>query len=75
MTVGSCSMSLGKLAMFVSRGCVLLGVFVLTLIVMMGRLMVMVRSGVMVSGPPDGEAHSPDASMTVPFKVLLQIRL
>jgi hypothetical protein len=45
------------------------------LIVMMGRLMVMMRSGVMVSGPPDGEAHSPDASMTVPFKVLLQIRL
>ena len=43
-------MSLGKLAMFVSRGCVLLGLFVLTLIVMMGRLMVMMRGGVMMRG-------------------------
>ena len=50
MTVGSCSMSLGKLAMFVSGGCVLLGVFVLAEIVMMRRLMVMMCGGVVVSG-------------------------
>ena len=43
-------MALGKVAMFFRLGCVLLGLFVLTLIVMMGRLMVMMRSGVMVSG-------------------------
>jgi hypothetical protein len=43
-------MLVGKLAMFVSRGCVLLGVVVLAEIVMVGRLMVMMRGGVMVSG-------------------------
>ena len=48
MTVGSRGMSLGELTMFVSRGCVLLGLFVLTLIVMMGRLMVMMRGRLMV---------------------------
>ena len=40
----------GELAMFVSRGCVLLGVVVLAEIVMVGCLMVMMRGGVMVSG-------------------------
>jgi hypothetical protein len=50
MTVGSRGMSVGELTMFVSRGCVLLGLFVLTLIVMMGRLMVMMRGGVMMRG-------------------------
>ncbi len=50
MTVGSRGMSLGKLAMFVSRGCVLLCVFVLADIVKMGRLKVMMRGGLMVSG-------------------------
>ncbi|HEY6433430.1 MAG TPA: hypothetical protein VIZ17_15735 [Acetobacteraceae bacterium] len=50
MTVGGRGMFVGKLAMFVCRGCLLLGVFVLAEIVMMGRLMVMMRGGVMVSG-------------------------
>jgi hypothetical protein len=50
MTVGCRGEFVTGLAMFVSRGCVLLGLFVLTLIVMMGRLMVMMRGGVMVSG-------------------------
>jgi hypothetical protein len=50
MTVGSRGMLVGELAMFVSRGSVLLGVFVLAEIVMMGRLMVMMRGGMMVSG-------------------------
>jgi hypothetical protein len=50
MTVGSRGMFVGLLAMFMSRGCVLLGIFVLALIVMMGRLMVMMRGGLMVSG-------------------------
>ena len=40
----------GHLAVLVSRGGVLLGVFMLTEIVMMGRLMVMMRGSVMVSG-------------------------
>ena len=39
-----------ELAVFLSRGCMLLGVVVLAEIVMVGRLMVMMRSGVMVSG-------------------------
>lgn len=43
-------MFVGKLAMFVCRGCLLLGVFVLAEIVMMGRLMVMMRGGVVMSG-------------------------
>ena len=50
MTVGSRGMLVGELAMFVSRGSVLLGVFVLAEIVMMGRLMVMMRGGVVVRG-------------------------
>ena len=50
MTVGSRGMFVGELAMFVSRGCVLLRVVVLAEIVMMGRLMVMMRGGVVVSG-------------------------
>jgi hypothetical protein len=50
MTVGCRSVFVTGLAMFVSRGCVLLGVFVLAEIVMMRRLMVMMCSGVVVSG-------------------------
>jgi hypothetical protein len=50
MTVGSGSMFVGKLAMFESRSGVLLRLFVLAEIVMMGRLMVMMRSGMVVSG-------------------------
>jgi hypothetical protein len=38
----------GKLAMFESRGCVLLCLFVFAEFVMMGRLMVMMRGGVVV---------------------------
>jgi hypothetical protein len=38
------------LAVFVCRGCVLLGFVMLAEIVMMGRLMVMMRRGVMVTG-------------------------
>ena len=43
-------MLMGEFAVFVSRGCVLLGVVVLAEIVMVGCLMVMMRGGVMVSG-------------------------
>ena len=43
-------MSLGKLAMFVSRSCVLLGIFVLAERVVMLGLMMMMRCGVVVSG-------------------------
>jgi winged helix-turn-helix protein len=50
MTVGGRGMFVGKLAMVESRGRVLLRLFVLTPLVMMGRLMVMMRSGVVVSG-------------------------
>jgi hypothetical protein len=50
MTVGSRGMFVGELAMFMSRGRVLLRVVVLAEIVMMGRLMVMMRGGVVVSG-------------------------
>ena len=50
MTVGCRGEFVTGLAMFVSRGCVLLGVFVLAEIVMMRRLMVMMCGGVVVSG-------------------------
>jgi len=49
MDVGACGMLVGERAMFLSRGCVLLRVFVLVDIVMMGGLMVMVRGGVVVT--------------------------
>jgi hypothetical protein len=48
--VGSRGMFVGELAMFVSRGRMLLRVVVLAEIVMMGRLMMMMRGGVVVSG-------------------------
>jgi hypothetical protein len=50
MTVGSRAMFVSELAMFESRGCVFLRLFVLAKIVVMGRLMMMVYGGVMVSG-------------------------
>ena len=50
MTVGGRGMFVGKLAMAESRSCVLLRLFVLAEFVMMGRLMVMMRGGVVVSG-------------------------
>ena len=50
MTVGSRGVSVGKLAMVESRSCVLLRLLVLAEFVMMGRLMVMMRGGVVVSG-------------------------
>jgi len=50
MTVGSRGSFVGNLAMFESRSCVLLRFFVFTEFVMMGRLMVMMRGGVVVSG-------------------------
>ncbi len=59
MIVGSRGMFVGKLAMFESRSCVLLRLFVLAEFVMMGRLMVMIRCS--VDRPPDGDAHWPDA--------------
>jgi hypothetical protein len=43
-------MFVSELAMFESRGCVFLRLFVLAKIVVMGRLMMMVCGGVMVSG-------------------------
>jgi len=49
MTVGSGRMFVGELAMFVSRGCVLLRLFVLAEIVKMSRLEMMMRSGLVVS--------------------------
>jgi hypothetical protein len=48
--VGSRGLFVGKLAMFMSCGCVLLGVFVLAEIVEMGRLHVMMRGDLVVSG-------------------------
>ena len=50
MTVGSRGLFVGKFAMFESRSCVVLRLLVLAVFVMMGRLMVMMRGGVMVSG-------------------------
>jgi hypothetical protein len=50
MTVGSRGMFVGKFAMFESRSCVLLRLLVLAVFVMMGRLMVMMRGSVVVSG-------------------------
>ena len=50
MTVGSRGMFVGKLAMFESRSGVILRLFVLADIVMMGRLVVMMRGSVVVSG-------------------------
>lgn len=50
MIVGSHGMFVRLFAMFVGRSCVLLGVFVFAEIVMVGRLMVMMRGGVVVSG-------------------------
>jgi hypothetical protein len=50
MTVGGCGEFVGDLAMFESRGGVLLGVFGLAEIVMIGRLMVMMRGSVVASG-------------------------
>jgi hypothetical protein len=50
MTVGSRGMFVRELAMFESRGCVLLRLFVLAEIVMMGRLEVMMCGSVVVSG-------------------------
>ena len=49
MTVGGRGVFVGGIAMLVSRRCVMLGVFVLTAFVMMGCLMVVMRSGVVVS--------------------------
>jgi hypothetical protein len=43
-------MFVGELAMFVSGGCVLLGLVMLAKIVVMGRLMMMMCGSVMVSG-------------------------
>jgi hypothetical protein len=43
-------MLVSELAMFKSRGCVHLGLLVLAEIVMVGRRMVMIRGGMMVSG-------------------------
>jgi hypothetical protein len=45
-------MFVGKLAMLESRGCMFLRLFVLSDIVMMGRLMVMMRGSMVVSGCP-----------------------
>ena len=50
MSVGSRGMFVSDLAMFASRSCVLLRFFVLAEGVVMLGLMMMVRSGVMVSG-------------------------
>lgn len=49
MSMGSRSVFLSQLAMFLSCGCVLLRLFVIAERVVMRRLMVMMRSGVVVS--------------------------
>lgn len=49
-TVGSRALLVSELAVFESRGCMLLGFVVLAEIVSVGGLMVMMRGGVMVSG-------------------------
>lgn len=49
MTVGSRGAFVGSLAVFESRGCVLLCLCVLAEIVMMRRLMVMMRGSMVVS--------------------------
>ena len=50
MAVGSRRMFVGELAMLMSRSRVFLGLFVLVDIVKMGRLIVMMRGGVVMSG-------------------------
>ena len=50
MTVGGRGMFVGEFAMFESGSCVLFRLLVLADIVMMSRLMVMMRSSVVVSG-------------------------
>jgi uncharacterized membrane protein len=50
MIVSSFCVLVGVLAMFDGRSCVLLGLFMLTNVVMMGRLMVMMRRCMVVSG-------------------------
>jgi hypothetical protein len=50
LSVGSRGMFVSKLAMLMSRGCVLLGIFVLAACVVMVGLMMMMRRGVVVSG-------------------------
>ena len=49
MFVRGLGMPVGHFAVFLGRGGVLLGLFVLAELVMMRRLMVMMRSGVVVS--------------------------
>jgi hypothetical protein len=50
VSVGSSGVFVGKLAMFVSRGCVLLGFFVLAERMVMLGLNMVVRGGVVMSG-------------------------
>ena len=50
MSVGGRGIFVSKVAMFMSRSCVLLGRFVLSERMVMLGLMMMMRSGVMVSG-------------------------
>jgi len=50
MTVGSRGVFVGKVAMVESRSCVLFRLLVLAEFVMMGRLVVMMRGSVVVSG-------------------------
>ncbi len=53
MSVGSRGVCVSEFAMFVSRGCVLLGLVVLTEIVVMGSFKMMVRGSLMVKGRPE----------------------
>ena len=50
ITLGSRGVPVGEIAMFESRVCVRLRLFVMADLVKMGRLVVMVRGGVVVSG-------------------------
>jgi hypothetical protein len=61
-------MLVGELAMFVSRRCVLLGVVVLAEIVMVGRLMVMMRGGVLTGQYEDGEPRCNAKAPRLPFR-------
>ena len=61
-------MFVSELAMFASRSCVLLGFFVLAeSVVMLGLMMMMMRSGVVVTGRQVMMLTRPDALATVPF--------
>jgi len=63
MALGSRGVPVGEIAVFESRGCVRLRLFVMADLVKIGRLVVMVRGGVVVSGRLICDAQPPVASV------------